>query len=171
MSHYYQNETGDNYIENCIIPIVSKKEHIKYCLDEEFQKPDAKDACLEKLGIKLNEESICDMIQNYDKKANCFQHVAAELEDIKICEKIDPCHSKYHLKDVGIVCDRYRQESCFCGVAKKMQDPEVCKMISKGSIYRDNCFLAVAKEKEDIKICEEIEYSVIKDKCVRDLSF
>ncbi len=171
MSHYYQNESGDNYIENCIIPIVSKKEHIKYCFDKEFQKSDAKDACLEKLGKKLNEESICDMIQDYGKQAECFQHVAAVLGDIKICEKIDPCHSKYHLKDVGMVCNRYRQESCFCGVARKTQDLEVCNRISKGSIYRDYCFSAVAEEKEDIKICEEIEYHAIRDKCIKDLSF
>jgi len=174
MSHYYQNETGDNYIENCIPYAVGKKEHIKYCFNEKFRISETKNLCLKNLGIKLKDVELCDIISNSDTKNDCFREVALGLEDIKICNRIssssrEGCWQEFavRLKEPEI-CDKVSDNNkygCILAVAKEMNDPEVCNKNEKLD-KKDYCLMLISFKTEDPKICNRISTERIKKWCV-----
>jgi len=175
MSHYYQNETGDDYIENCVPYAVGKKEHIKYCFNEKFKVSETEDLCLKNLGIKLKDVELCDTISNSDTKNDCLQGVALGLEDIKICDRIKSSSSRegcwqafaVQLKEPEI-CDKVSDNNkygCILAVAKEMNDPEVCNRNEKLD-KKDYCLMLISFKTEDSKICDRISTDRIKKWCV-----
>ena len=146
-----------NYIENCVIGAVSKKEHVKYCSDDKF-KPELRDACYKKLGMKLGDIDICDMMSNRIEADKCFWHIAQKWKEWK---NIETCNESTSSKSKG---------ECLLNIAKQTKKLEICNLINYQGI-RPNCILTVAIETENPEACDKVQNLITRDHCFKKVSF
>ncbi len=90
----------------------------------------------------------CDMSTKGEGTSICYVHVAQELEDESLCALID---------------DEPYRERCIWGVARVVQDPTLCKKISRPII--NNLCIAIANN--DRSSCSSFKGEGERITCIR----
>ena len=130
---------------------------MKYCSDDRF-KPEQRDACYKKIGMKIGDVDICDMMSNRIEADKCFWHIAQKWKE---WENIETCGENTSSRSVG---------ECLLDVAKQSRKPEICNLINYQGI-RPNCILIVAIETENSETCNKVRNLITRDHCFKKVSF
>jgi hypothetical protein len=122
-------------------------------------------------AVKAGDPELCRELESEGEMLRCFGRVAEAKGDKDMCKaylsqhqgRLDECMSSVGSKmgDISAcdeISDRRKMMSCYAGVGRKNNDPDVCASIDRDEIsLRESCFLDVATDLGRADICENIE--------------
>jgi hypothetical protein len=108
--------------------------------------------CLSKVALKINNPKLCN--ETKQNTHNCLADIAKKTNNPDIC-LINP--------DIKV------QSGCFYFLAQQTNDIKFCEKISTtitNSLSIDSCYEGVAIKLQNSSICEKITYEKIKKSCI-----
>jgi hypothetical protein len=108
----------------------------------------------------LEDESICERIQNNNQKPYCFQLVGIEKQDKTIC---------YMIHEDSML-ERDAKENCLLNVAIEEKDIDICYEFKEKNYNRDRCFFVMARHFKNESLCLEINIPNQEELCIKNMS-
>jgi hypothetical protein len=117
-------EHEDFYYPACLISVAEQNKDVSICSTIEIDY--WRSSCHEKLGILLDDTSICDKsMTEYRDRARCYTGIAINRKDTTLCESMPDQ-------------DEFSRMVCFEGIAVVSKDKKICDRIPNDG-WREDC--------------------------------
>lgn len=110
-------------------------------------------SCIKEIALNASDPSICSKITEVIQQNSCLIELAAQEEDLGICSLISGSAA----------------ETCKFNAALAIGDADLCDAFSLPSIKYD-CITRIAEKNNDVSLCNKISDSLMKNRCVINLS-
>lgn len=122
------------------------------------------------LQLSLSDASLCDKIQDGERKSKCYLNVAAATGKLSLCLKVGGIAEKVACMAIAkrqklfcsLVFDNDLKNECYHGVAVYKRDLSACDKIWESEenkfLYGDKkeeCYIDIAIAKQDASICDK----------------
>jgi len=134
-----------------------------------------RDVCISNAAREQKDAAICNGVENYDGRANCYWEVAAASGNAELCVNAgagrDACYASLGVgQGSAELCAKAGEERdyCFYTIAVAGNNGTLCGNISPAP-NRDNCYFRVAVATANVSLCKNMEYNM--DNCIGEVAF
>ncbi len=138
-----------------------------------------RDSCYEDVAVDLNDETLCNEIDDKNDKGDCYTDIAVNKADPSLCENLDggranECYKEY-AEDTGdfdacaLIPEKDDEsDECYLHFAVQDNNRELCEDLNEKK-YRDECRSELAVMNQDQTLCEEIEKKKVREECLENV--